>query len=120
MILDSMLQLPATVYRYGEGVEDDYGNATLTFTPDPDPIGSWVDLRGRTTESSEVQGRAEWLIDTIDIYLRDPTITGNDEVEVTFPDGIKRRYEMLGNPHTFIDPLTLEHVYTACVARLVT
>lgn len=76
-----------------------------------------MDLRGRTTESSEVQGAAQWLIDTVDLYIRDETITGLDEVEVTLPSGAKQRYAMLGNPHTFVDPLEMVFVYTAAVAR---
>ena len=115
-----MLTLPATVYRRVAGAVDDYGNPVTSFVADPGSKGCWVDLRGRTTESSEVKGDAQWLIDTVDLYIRDETITGFDEVEVTLPTGVKQRFEMLGNPQTFVDPLTVEVVYTACVARRIT
>lgn len=115
MNVGRLLNMDCVVHRHSQS-DDGWGTPTDTWTPDTQGTKGWVDLRGRTTESSEVPAPADFQIDTIDIYVSaDPTLTGRDRVEVA-----GALYELLGPPHTFTHPRTLQRTHTACVGRRIT
>lgn len=114
--VERLLNIPCTVQRHSQ-TEDTWGTPADTWTPDAEPTKGWVDLRGRTTESSEVPAPADVQIDTVDIFIvADPTVTGRDRIDVD-GDGV---FEILGPPHTFTHPRTLQQTHTACVGRRIT
>ena len=116
MNVDRLLNMACTVRRHSQ-TEDNWGTPADTWTADAESTMCWVDLRGRTTESSERPAPADFQIDTVDIFIvADPTVTGRDRIDVA-GDGL---YEILGPPHTFTHPRTLQQTHTACVGRRIT
>lgn len=111
---ERLLKTPCVVWRLVEGAVDAYGNPVEAWTTSDSLC--WVDLRGRTTESSETAPPTNFAIETVDIYLTpDLTITAADRVEVG-----SDVYKVLGPPHTFTHPRKGSEVYTHAVGRKVT
>lgn len=108
-----LLNMPCTVTTVTDGPEDEYGDPTETTT-DTHTV-CWIDRRGVTTHTAETVGEEKWQIDTLDCYLPPNTnINGLSRVTVS-----GMTYDVLGPPHTYTHPRTLQPVYVHAVVRRV-
>jgi hypothetical protein len=109
-----LLNLDAIIVTVTDsGTPDAYGDPTTETTTTE--AKCWITRRGNQAASAEEVGGADWQIDTLAIYFPAGTaVAGRDQVTVR-----DVTYDVLGPPHTHIDPRSGNEQYMSAAIRRV-
>jgi hypothetical protein len=109
-----LMNIPCTILTVAESTADIYGDPTTATTSTSTVC--WIDRRGNTGESAEVNGPANWQTETLDLYMpAGTTVTADDRVTVN-----GATYEVLGAPHEHLHPRTATGVFVSARIRRTT